>query len=192
MSTFLIRSATSQSKWLRCLLTKNVHPIQIMLSYAVLSKKKVINSCILTYSLYYYQLFINVSLWRYHVKLSSLNKLYRQPTSFFMYNSLYKQLIKYLELLWHLTTTVCINTRKLHTPVSLQQSNSCNCKEWGNIIRIWYIAIILPVVLHGCEARSLILREECSRLLSKNLKIKIYKTIILPVVLYVVKHGLLY
>ena len=31
-----------------------------------------------------------------------------------------------------------------------------------------------------------------SRLLSKNLKIKIYKTIILPVVLMDVKHGLLH
>ena len=30
------------------------------------------------------QLFINVSLWCYHVKLSSVNRLYRQPTIFFI------------------------------------------------------------------------------------------------------------
>jgi hypothetical protein len=42
------------------------------------------------------------------------------------------------------------------------------------------------VVLYGCETWSLTLRENLlsSRLLSKNLKIRIYKTIILPVVLY--------
>ena len=76
-----------------------------------------------------------------------------------------------------------------------------------------YKTIILPAVLYGCETWSLTLREESrlrvfenrimrrifgpkkdenvgveiflsSRLHSKNLKIKIYKTIILPVVLY--------
>jgi len=65
-----------------------------------------------------------------------------------------------------------------------------------------YTNIILPVVLYGCENWSLILREErtlrvyenacchsvqnilSSGLLSKNLKIKTLRIIILPVVLY--------
>ena len=37
------------------------------------------------------QLFINVSLWHYHVKLSSVNQLYRQPRIFFSLNLVHNE-----------------------------------------------------------------------------------------------------
>ena len=40
------------------------------------------------------QLFINISLWRYHVKLSSVNRLYRQRTSFWFLNQVQVSLLK--------------------------------------------------------------------------------------------------
>ena len=45
------------------------------------------------------QLLINVSLWHYHIKLSSVNRLYRQPTSFFYY----KKPAKTYEYTWQLS-----------------------------------------------------------------------------------------
>ena len=64
---------------------------------------------------------------------------------------------------------------------------------WLHVIRLFYIILLIKCRFKVGNTCYSVQRLSSSRLLSKNLKIKIYKTIILPVVEYMVmKHCLLH